>query len=64
MLPDRGEHRPQGRLGGVIPQAKIGGRDAAHSFDSGRLDAQHGGARQCQMAKMDHVPCGRLPAFG
>ncbi len=64
MLADRGEHRLQRRLGGIVKKTKIGRRNPAHGFDGRRLDAQHPGARKREMAEVDHVPRGRPAVFG
>jgi hypothetical protein len=63
MLADGREHRLEGRFGGVVPQAQIGGRDASVGFDCGRFDAEHAGPRERQLPEMDHVPGGCFATF-
>ena len=64
MFADRGKHRRQRRLGGVVKEAQILRRDAALGFHGRRLEAQHAGAGKREMAEVDHVPCGRPAVFG
>ena len=63
MLPDLGQHRAQRRLGRVVPEAKVGWRDAAVCFDRGRFEEQDRGAREREISEMNHVPPLRSAVF-
>jgi hypothetical protein len=64
MFAHRGQDRLQRGFGGVIPQAKAAGRDAADRLHMGRLDAEHRRPRQRQRVDVRKVPVIGLAIVG
>ena len=56
VFPDGRQDRTQCRLGPVVVEAQVGGRDPPLGLDRGGLDAQHAGAGESEAAEMDQVP--------